>query len=154
MNVQVVGCPVDGLRVVDLDGTDPMCGECRVLCSCGQPLGHGAPPDTREAHMPDQPPDALAELHAAENGHLVVAVASYELASALTGDPIMVSTLDGVQVLLRLLTVDEALAQHAAAVEALPPGVRPPLMSRARAAELVAPLRPGRFAAYDGMTPR
>lgn len=39
MNLRPVGCPVHGLRAIDLDGPEEMCGECRVLGTDGRPLG-------------------------------------------------------------------------------------------------------------------
>lgn len=44
-NWRVVACRVHGIRAVDLQGPDPMCGECRVLGPDGQPLGHRAGAD-------------------------------------------------------------------------------------------------------------
>lgn len=84
-----------------------------------------------------------AEDRAAADGLPVVAVIAHELLRAATGNPIIVSTVDGGRVLLRLMTADEVLAAQAAAVETLPADIRPPLMSRARAADLAAPLRAG-----------
>lgn len=85
-----------------------------------------------------------AEDHAERDGLPVVAVATYELISAATGHPIVVTTMDGARVLLRLLTPEEAIEQQQAALMTLPEEFRPPVMTRARAAEIVAPLAGGR----------
>jgi hypothetical protein len=84
-----------------------------------------------------------AEDRAAADGLPVVAVIAHELLRAATGNPIIVTTVDGDRVLLRLQTTDEVLAAQAAARETIPEFCRPPLMSRARAADLAAPLRAG-----------
>lgn len=52
LNLRVVGCPVHGLRAIDLNGTEDMCGDCRVLGPDGKPLGwaDGRPPE----YVPEQ----------------------------------------------------------------------------------------------------
>jgi hypothetical protein len=81
-----------------------------------------------------------AEQRAAEQNLPVVAVPTFDLLRAASGHPLIVTTLDGHEILLRLMTPDEVLAAQRASVEKLPAGTRPPLMSRRRAEELVCPL--------------
>lgn len=88
------------------------------------------------------PVPSPAEQRATREDMPVVACASYEFFSALTGDPIVVRLLDGREVLLRLATVDEVLTFQTEAIEALSFDIRPELMSRERAADLVRPLLP------------
>jgi len=81
-----------------------------------------------------------AEQRAAEQNLPVVAVPTFDLIRTASGHPMIVSTLDGHKVLLRLMTPDEALEAQRAAAAALPAEIRPPLMSRAQAENLVRPI--------------
>lgn len=86
-----------------------------------------------------------AQHYAEENGLAVVAVIPFELARVAAGAAMIVSTLDGTEVLLRLPTVDELLASCEAAgrrrqEQGLPPG---PGMTTEQAQTLVEPIGSG-----------
>lgn len=71
-----------------------------------------------------------------------VAVTNHDLASALMGDPIVVSTLDGQEVLLRLMTAEEFMAANRAAISRLyPDGGGPQPCSWERAVDLTTPTK-------------
>jgi hypothetical protein len=82
------------------------------------------------------------EDRAATEGMLVVAVTPFELLQAASGRPIVVGTLDGTEVMLRLATPDELVSSQQRASEKLAAqGIpAPPPMSRAQAELLVRPL--------------
>ncbi|WP_033288287.1 hypothetical protein [Amycolatopsis jejuensis] len=82
---------------------------------------------------------SLAEERAAREGMPVVNCVLHELFTAAAGDPIVVSTVDGKPVLLRLATADEFIEQNAAALASLPEHLRPEPVTRARAEDLVKP---------------
>lgn len=80
--------------------------------------------------------------HAERLGIQQVAVTSHELISAITGDPIMTSTMDGTKVLLRLMSADEFMqANRRAIAELFPGGGGPEPCTRAQAERLTTPLR-------------
>lgn len=81
-----------------------------------------------------------AEQHAAEHNLPVVAVPTFDLLRTASGHPMIVETLDGNKVLLRLMTADEMIEAQRAAVAALPDGIHPPLLSREEAENLVRPI--------------
>lgn len=81
-----------------------------------------------------------AEDHATEQGLPVVAVPTFDLLRAAGGHPLIVRTLDGAEVLLRLMTVDEMVEANRAAVESMPEWARPPMMTRGDAVRIVAPV--------------
>lgn len=81
-----------------------------------------------------------AEQRAADRNLPVVAVPTFDLMRAASGHPMIVTTLDGSEVLLRLMTADEALEAQRDAVATLPAEIRPPLMSRSQAEGLVRPI--------------
>ncbi|MCK9894727.1 hypothetical protein [Frankia sp. AgB32] len=79
----------------------------------------------------------------------VVALTNHDLISALRGNPIAVTDLDGNEVLLRLMTVGEAMRANRNAIESLAATMRaaghidwegPEPMSRERVERLVEPL--------------
>jgi hypothetical protein len=82
-----------------------------------------------------------AEERANRDNLPIVAVPTFDLLRTASGHPMIVATLDGREVLLRLMTPDEALAAQRAAIATLPEEIRPPLMSRRRAEDLVRPIR-------------
>jgi hypothetical protein len=84
-----------------------------------------------------------AEERAEREGLPVLAVPTFDLVNAALGHPMIEKLLDGTEVLLRLATVDEVLEFQRSALETMPAGHRPPLMSRQQAAELVVPLNGG-----------
>ena len=92
--------------------------------------------------MPDITP---AERHAHNKGLPMVLVTPHELLGVAAGHPTIFTTTDGGEVLIRLSTVDELLADTARARGRLAgQGLSvPPMPSRARAAEMVAPLQLG-----------
>jgi len=75
----------------------------------------------------------------------VLLATAFELINVAQGNPMRFTLDDGTEVEVRLPTVDEAIEQQRSAIEKLsgkiPGWEGPPLMSRSRAAELVAPLR-------------
>ncbi len=83
-----------------------------------------------------------AEQRAEREGMPVVNVILHELITAASGHPVVVSTTDGTEVLLRLATVDEFMAVNHRAIAAMTEGARPEPVTRERAAELVRPLPP------------
>lgn len=91
--------------------------------------------------------ESLAEQSATAKGLKVLALPPSELAgTALTGDPIIVKTVDGEEMLLRLPTVEEAMRFNREAVDHTNEmcDFDPPLpyMTRAKAEEIVRPLQP------------
>lgn len=83
-----------------------------------------------------------AEERAEREGMPVVNPILHELITAASGHPIIVSTTDGTEVLLRLATVDEFIEVNHRAVAEMPEFARPDPVTRERAAELVRPLPP------------
>lgn len=81
------------------------------------------------------------------SGPRVLTAITFELLHVAQGHPMRFELDDGTEVELRLPTVDEVLAQQAAASARLAERmagtgwVPPPPLTRARAAELAAPLR-------------
>lgn len=74
-------------------------------------------------------------------GFQQVAVTSHDLFSALTGHPIMVSTLDGVEVCLRLMTADEFMdANRRSIAKLFPDGGGPAPCTYADAERVTRPL--------------
>jgi hypothetical protein len=95
--------------------------------------------DTRE--HPSDASESPAEQRAAREGLAVLALITFDLVNVAQGHPMIVQTVDGTEMLLRLATADEVLEFQRAAIEKLPEYCRrPPLMSRFRAQDLVTPL--------------
>jgi hypothetical protein len=82
-----------------------------------------------------------AEQRAIREGLPIVPAVVHELMTAASGNPIIVRTLAGDEVLLRLPTVGELMQFNRDALASLPEAIRPEPMSRARAEELSAPLQ-------------
>jgi len=80
-----------------------------------------------------------AEERAAREGTFVLAVLPFDLLNVASGHPMMVQAIDGTEVLLRLLTADEAMTMHLEAIASLG-NDRPPTMTRRAAEQLVKPL--------------
>lgn len=89
---------------------------------------------------------SLAEQRANERGLPVLALPTFDLIHAAQGHPMIVSTLDGTEMLLRLMTAEEARDTQWAAAEAVADqtGVEPVMITLDRAAELVRPIPGGR----------
>lgn len=85
-------------------------------------------------------PKTPAEQRAEREGMRVVRCLPHELIRAATGHPIVVSTAEGEEVLLRLATVDEFIDINRQALDTLPEGFRPAPVTREKAEELVRPM--------------
>lgn len=85
-------------------------------------------------------PKSPAEERADREGMRVVRCLPHELIRAATGNPIVVSTADGEEVLLRLATVDEFIDINRQALATLPEDFRPAPVTREKAEELVRPM--------------
>lgn len=82
---------------------------------------------------------SLADERAEREGLPVVNCVLHELLTAAAGNSIIVTTVDGAEVLLRLATADEFIAANHAAIAKLPKGLRPQPVTRERAEDLVKP---------------
>lgn len=79
-----------------------------------------------------------AQERAEREGWLVVGTIPFELLRVAGGNPMAFKTEDGQNILIRLLTADEALAKHQEACET--DGIVAPTMTRAMAEDLTRPL--------------
>jgi hypothetical protein len=81
-----------------------------------------------------------AEERAARENLPVVTMTNFDLLRICSGHPMICSTADGREVLVRLLTVDEMLVEHEKSCRKY--GLEPSL-TRAKAAALTAPITVG-----------
>ena len=83
-----------------------------------------------------------AEQRAAREGLDIVAVTAFELVRVAANHPMIVRTVDGREVLLRLPTVEELIRFNREALATMPDtAVGPPPITAEQAARLAAPLR-------------
>lgn len=68
-----------------------------------------------------------------------VAVPAHDLYSALVGDPVITSTLDGMEVCLRLMTPEEFMTANREAIQSLPDHCRPEPCTYEQAVRVTAP---------------
>lgn len=84
-----------------------------------------------------------AEERAVRDGLPVVLALPFDLLRLAGGNPMILSTVDGSEVLVRLMTADELMESHLASLRSMSDaGIpAPPAMSRDRAVDLTRPLR-------------